>query len=398
MDVLNSVEINKIKVSPLSEWKYLLSRTPPARSTWPRSSSLLCWWCCHAFAHVPAFLPVSVDINAATREGTFVFTGNFCSWNCVKRYALTLEHHKKAPEGCHYIGILAYLTVCRGQPCEGKAMHDLGLCDCLIAYRGVKAAPGREVLQAFGGSCTIEQYRENFHHITDYESVQRNFGSVDQLLSVKRAALESPHSKYWGFHYLHYTGPDTSFTTFVNILPLTNRTFDKKTLVTTGNEAVSMADAGACEGKTTGGPGDIDIDIDDNDDDDDYGGGGKISQVTAALVKRGGGTSAKTVTRGGNGPGPKPRRIPRRNKVVNQPTTSLHSSSSSSNPTAMAMATAAATAKAAGEQQPLMTAEQVLSCNDEQMFYTNSLRGYGNILTSMGIKVSRTKEEEKKVS
>ena len=39
--------------------------------------------------------------------------------------------------------------------------------------------------------------------------------------------------------------------------------------------------------------------------------------------------------------------------------------------------------------RPLMTTEQVLACNDEQQFYTNSLRGYGNILTSMGIDVTR---------
>ena len=376
MDALNSVEINKIKVHPLSEWKFLLTRTPPPRSTWPRSSNVLCWWCCHSFTNVPAFLPVHAELDPVTREGSFVFTGNFCSWNCVKRYALALEHPKKVPPGCHYIGILAYLTVCKGQPCEGQVMHELGLCDCIVTHRGVTVAPGRETLQAFGGTETIDTYRQYFHRIDNYDAVLQNFATVDQVLSVKQQALHSPNAKYWGFHYLRYTGPDTSFSTFVNILPLTNRTFDKKTLVTTGNEYSNEARSTAQS---------------DNKDNNDTRGEEGCKKSSHAN-----GDSSRNNK-------PKARRMSRRNssRIVDHPPASRFLSNSSSDArcgpangsTASGTSATTTTTAAMATERPIMTAEQVLACNDEQMFYTNSLRGYGNILTSMGIKVSRSKEE-----
>lgn len=389
MDALNSVEINKIKVNPLSEWKFLLTRTRPPRSTWPRSSSLLCWWCCHSFTNVPAFLPVHAALDPVTREGSFVFTGNFCSWNCVKRYALALEHHKKVPEGCHYIGILAYLTVCKGEPCDDGVMHELGLCNCVVTHRGVTAAPGRETLQAFGGTESIDAYRQYFHRIHNYDAVLHNFATVDQVISLKQQALRSPNSKYWGFHYLHYTGPDTSFSTFVNILPLTNRTFDKHTLVTTGDEAGDGLTRRPTAAKRGGGHNNKD-----KDGNNGPGGSGLVS-------KKGGGNSSSpsitTTTHHHHNNKPKARRMSRRNsRIVDHAPASLFLSNSSR---AAAAATAALSPSttdadaAAATEKPIMTAEQVLACNDEQLFYTNSLRGYGNILTSMGIKVSRFKEE-----
>lgn len=356
MSLLNSVEINKIKVTPLSEWNYLLKRTPPRSCAWPERSDLLCWWCCSAFSNVPAYLPVKVDIDVAKKEGTFVFTGNFCSWNCVKRYAVHLEQHKKHPKGCFYIGLLAYLTVCKSTPCEDPVLHDVGLCDCVDKYRGVSLPLGREVLASFGGVLTIEEYRRDFHVITDYESIRRNFSDVQDVTRLQSRALRSPNAKFWGFHYLHYAGPDTSYTTCVSILPLTNRTFDKRTLVTTGNET---------NGADTQ----------------------KLTEGASARSKKQSAPRAQKINN-------------RRSNKSCQPValSSIHETTtttvdavgevpdiptlvppSSSGPLQRAFK------KASG---PMMTKEQVLACNDEQQFYTNSLRGYGNILTSMGIQVS----------
>jgi len=353
MSTLNSVEIKKVKVTPLSEWTFLLNRSATTECAWPEKSNYLCWWCASSFTNVPAFLPVKVDINVGKKEGQCVFTGNFCSWNCVKRYAMHLEEHKKVPTGCFYIGLLAYLTASKPLTCDDDTTHDLGLCDCIDKYKGVGFPMGREVLTSFGGTVTIDEYRRDFHIIHDYESVRRNFKEVGDITRLKERALNCKNVKFWGFHYLNYAGPDASYTTFVNILPLTNRTFAKQTLVTTGNET-SGADTNALTGK-------------------EGGGGGKPKQKSA----------------------------PRASKVNHR-----SRSNKTSQPVALSSIQTCSTTKEKEEQplpinagplyqafkqtsKPIMTSEQVLACNDEQQFYTNSLRGYGNILTSMGIDVTR---------
>ena len=356
MSSLNSVEINKIKVTPLSEWNYLLKRTPPHSCAWPRRSDLLCWWCCSAFTNVPAYLPVKVNIDVVKGEGEFVFTGNFCSWNCVKRYAVHLEDHKKHPKGCYYIGLLAYLTVCKTLPCEDDTLHELGLCECVDKYKGVSLPMGKEVLTSFGGTLTIEEYRRDFHIITDYDAIRRNFKDVEDVTRLHSRALESKHVKFWGFHYLHYAGPDTSYTTFVNILPLTNRTFDKRTLVTTGNET-NGAD-------------------------------------TQRLTEEGGASMRPSK----NKSAPRAQKVNhRRSNKSGQPValSSIHATRAEHEhePTAPSPVKASVPGPVhhafKPSSGPMMTTEQVLACNDEQQFYTNSLRGYGNILTSMGIDVSK---------
>lgn len=368
---LNSVEIQKISITPLGEWSYLLKRHPPQQCAWPQRSDLLCWWCSHTFDNVPAFLPVSVSMDAEKGVGKVVFVGNFCSWNCVKRYAVLLETHRKLPDGCFSIGLLAYLTVCKGQPCEGGDIHELGLCDCMDTYRGVRLPESREMLRAFGGQLSIEEYRRGFHVITDYAKVESNFMQLDMVASAKKEALRSKNSKFWGFHYLHYAGPDASYTTYVNILPLTNRTFDKKTLVRTGNETLE----------------------------------------NARKLETSESESGTTATKSRRPAPPKGQRISRRgtsNKATSSqpvPLASIQPSHEENLPTeplpqgmdVVPHATddpifaSRGRPKKSDKNPParIMTQEQVLACNDEQQFYTNSLRGFGNILTSMGIEISR---------
>lgn len=364
MDLLNQVEINKVKVTPLSQWNYLLSRRPTKRCAWPRHSSLLCWWCAHSFNNIPAYLPVKVHVNMTKSEWNFVFTGNFCSWNCVKRYAIMLEKDKKCPDGCFYIGLLAYLTVCKGDTCEGEGdeMHDLGLCECMHTYKGVSLPPSKELLIAFGGALGIQKYRKGFHVITEYNKIERNFTDINQVKHVKEQAMECKNVKFWGFHYLDYAGPDTSYTTFVNILPLTNRTFDKTTLVLTGNEM-----------------------------------GERTQKLETSKTSASMSSSRKKMA-------PKARTISRRANKSNPP---VEISSSMTNNCDITITnnkqlqdpdeedkTIHTTASRSHirrrkSSSAMMTNEQVLACNDEQHFYTNSLRGYGNILTSMGIEISR---------
>lgn len=366
MDLLNSVEINKVKVTPLSEWNYLLSRNPAQRCAWPRKSSLLCWWCAHSFDNVPAYLPVKVHVDISKGEGNFVFTGNFCSWNCVKRYAMMLEKDKKCPDGCFYIGLLAYLTVCKGDPCEGEGdeMHDYGLCDCMDTYKGVRLPPSKESLLAFGGALAIETYRKGFHVITEYNKIERNFADIHQVRHVREQAMECKNVKFWGFHYLHYAGPDTSYTTFVNILPLTNRTFDKTTLVLTGNEMGERTQK-----------------LEPN----------KTSSSSSSRKKAA--PKARTITRRRSNKSNPPVEISSSSVTTTTTTTNNKHEDPGPDEEDNTIHTTASHShshiRRRESNRAVMTNEQVLACNDEQHFYTNSLRGYGNILTSMGIEISR---------
>jgi hypothetical protein len=214
-------------------------------------------------------------------------------------------------------------------------------------------------LASFGGVLTIEEYRRDFHLITDYESIRRNFSDVQDVTRLQSRALRSTNAKFWGFHYIHYAGPDTSYTTFVNILPLTNRTFDKRTLVTTGNEtngAQKLTEGASARSKKQSAPRAQKINNRRSN---------KSGQPVALSLMHAQDMSMGTVNK------------PVADEVPDDVPTPVPPSSSG--PLQRAFK------KASG---PMMTKEQVLACNDEQQFYTNSLRGYGNILTSMGIQVS----------
>ena len=43
-----------------------------------------CWWCCHTFEGVPLSMPYKHD----ERRNKFYTSGNFCSWSCMKTYAI----------------------------------------------------------------------------------------------------------------------------------------------------------------------------------------------------------------------------------------------------------------------------------------------------------------------
>lgn len=95
--------------------------------------TLCCWWCCHPsptgeFLHMPF---------KQTRPRSFETLGDFCSWNCMKSYAL-----EKYPQ--HKSGVICmYMTQMR----KG-ARGDV-----------IRCAPPRNALQCFGGTLSIEEFR-----------------------------------------------------------------------------------------------------------------------------------------------------------------------------------------------------------------------------------------------
>ena len=94
-----------------------------------------CYNCHHNFNNKPFFLP----INYNSELQRFKVTGNFCSPNCVKAYALNSKIHSQK----------IYLI--------GQMYRNL-----YGAYYKIKPAPPIQCLKEYGGNMTIEQYRESF--------------------------------------------------------------------------------------------------------------------------------------------------------------------------------------------------------------------------------------------
>lgn len=93
--------------------------------------TLCCWWCCHPSE--TAFLHMPYDQDHSSK--LYKTVGNFCSWECMKAYAID-----KYPS--HRSG-----TICMYIRCIRKSNTIL------------TCAPSRWSLNMFGGPFTIEEFR-----------------------------------------------------------------------------------------------------------------------------------------------------------------------------------------------------------------------------------------------
>lgn len=101
-------------------------------------NDLICWWCVHSLDQYPCYhLPIKYD----DLRKRYTTKGNFCSWECMKAYALSMNT-AKVPEICSWIALMRRQTY-------GKIMP-------------LFAAPSRYALKCFGGSMTIEEFKACF--------------------------------------------------------------------------------------------------------------------------------------------------------------------------------------------------------------------------------------------
>lgn len=109
-----------------------------------------CYHCHHNFNNKPFFLPI--DYNCELNR--FKVTGNFCSPNCVKTYALNLKiYHNRI-----------YLI--------GHMYRKL-----FGPNYTIKPAPPIQTLKEYGGKLSIEEFRANFDNSKQY-SVKNIFCKV----------------------------------------------------------------------------------------------------------------------------------------------------------------------------------------------------------------------------
>ena len=96
-----------------------------------------CWWCCHDFDTTPLSMPFKYD----DRRNKFHTSGRFCSWSCMKSFAIDKYGLTKGGLICGNIVMM-----------RKKMFNQIG---------HVKPAPSRFLLEEFGGPLSIETFREN---------------------------------------------------------------------------------------------------------------------------------------------------------------------------------------------------------------------------------------------
>ena len=104
-------------------------------NTWPETTNIYCWWCCHPFSWMPCALPEYY------KKEKFYVNGCFCSFNCTASYNFS----KNSNDMWEKYSLLNLMY---------KKLYN-------EKFIKINLAPPREVLKIFGGYMTIEEFREN---------------------------------------------------------------------------------------------------------------------------------------------------------------------------------------------------------------------------------------------
>lgn len=102
---------------------------------WPERTDVFCYWCCHGFNTRPLGMP------AKFKNGKFLLTRNYCSWNCMIAHLFQLKEYDMY-EKYQLINFM-YSKIYECGPVK------------------IRPSPAREVLKIFGGILTIEEFRES---------------------------------------------------------------------------------------------------------------------------------------------------------------------------------------------------------------------------------------------
>lgn len=117
-----------------------------------------CWWCCHPYDTQPLSMPYRYD----QKRNKFFTTGNFCSWSCMKSFAI--DKH----------GVTRGSIICGNMVVMRKQLYG--------KIGSIRPAPFRYKLNVFGGDLTIEQFRENNLRDIDIEPREINVEEVTNIV------------------------------------------------------------------------------------------------------------------------------------------------------------------------------------------------------------------------
>lgn len=127
--------------------------------------SQLCWWCCQPFEGPGVGMPYEFA------NGTFKTMGTFCDWPCVKAFNM----HR----GKHNEGAVSDLITLMRKRSHGKITP-------------LKSAPSRFVLKAFGGTLTIEEFRQTPETQVTFPDEIRSMPLIEARMPPKAPDPDGP--------------------------------------------------------------------------------------------------------------------------------------------------------------------------------------------------------------
>ncbi len=125
----------------------------------PKKTNVWCWWCCHPFDTIPRFIPTKYD----QMRRRYKITGNFCGWPCAKAFMI----HDTSYVVKRSTSMLTSLI---------REIHG--------RHYNIPSAPPRTVLQNFGGTMTIEEFRNIDNN--EYFEINNHVMQLDNAFLVKR--------------------------------------------------------------------------------------------------------------------------------------------------------------------------------------------------------------------
>lgn len=135
----------------------------------PERTGTHCWWCVHP---LPNDRPLHLPIKYDDRLCLFTTTGEFCSWECMKTFALDMNTARSGE-------IQSFIAVMR--------MKTLG------TYVILKAAPKRQALKIFGGPLSIEEFRRcSAQQVPVYVPYEKYICPTTETISVNSVTAPSP--------------------------------------------------------------------------------------------------------------------------------------------------------------------------------------------------------------
>jgi hypothetical protein len=133
------------------------------------NSDIWCWHCCHPFSNPKVVLPVSYD----EVKQLWKTTGAFCSWACAKAYNMDSKANYNNTRG----QLLALLK----KKMTGKLSR-------------IVPAPPRMCLRVFGGTMSIDEFREKSTDttVTIFPPKMIPFEQIihERKIQAKRDAME----------------------------------------------------------------------------------------------------------------------------------------------------------------------------------------------------------------
>jgi hypothetical protein len=140
--------------------------------TWPDSTDICCWWCCHKFENSPCTLPIKYE--SITKK--FSFVGIFCSWNCVKTYNIEKNDSK---------------VYQRSELITFVIQQIYGILEAI----SIKNAPPRQCLKMFGGYLDILEFRESFRTVQSYKMNLFNYVFIHPQINETYSINVKPEKK-----------------------------------------------------------------------------------------------------------------------------------------------------------------------------------------------------------